>query len=229
MENNSTHSEQAGGNAGGSCQVSLSYDNGASFKVIRSFIGSCPAATQLMPTLNFTIPKSAPSGDALLSWSWFNREWEMYQNCAVIHVQNGGAGISALPDMFVADIGGECFTPRRDLDVLFPDPGADVVYGDWDYAIDYPSGPGCAPVKSMPRIGDTVTLAQTSTPTQTPTPTQTLTQTSTSLLGSMASSTLLAFTRASSTLLTSTRTQTATAHTLPGSNSTVCGIGHCYY
>lgn len=91
--------------------------------------------------------------------SWFNREQEMYQNCAVIHIQKGGAGISSLPDMFVANIGTECFTPRRDADVLFPDPGTDIVYGDWYYGIRYPSGPNCAPIKSMPKIGDTVTLA----------------------------------------------------------------------
>ena len=54
---------------GGSCQISLSYDNGASFKVIQSLIGGCP----LDPTLNFTIPSFAPPSDtALLSWSWFN-------------------------------------------------------------------------------------------------------------------------------------------------------------
>ena len=37
---------------GGSCQLSLSYDNGVTFKVIQSMIGGCP----LVPGYNFTIP-----------------------------------------------------------------------------------------------------------------------------------------------------------------------------
>jgi hypothetical protein len=70
----------AGGatHSGGSCQISLSYDNGATFKVIESIIGGCPLAY----TYNFTIPSFAPSSDtALLSWSWFNLVGlrEMYQ------------------------------------------------------------------------------------------------------------------------------------------------------
>jgi hypothetical protein len=70
----------AGGatHSGGSCQISLSYDNGATFKVIESIIGGCPLAY----TYNFTIPTFAPSSDtALLSWSWFNLigNREMYQ------------------------------------------------------------------------------------------------------------------------------------------------------
>lgn len=113
-----------------------------------SFPGDSPSLRNTTPNIELT-PNHR---------SWFNRELEMYQNCAVIHIQKGGAGISALPDMFVANVGTECFTPRRDADVLFPDPGTDVVYGDWYYGVRYPSGPNCAPVKSMPKIGDTVTL-----------------------------------------------------------------------
>lgn len=63
---------------GGSCQISISYDNGATFKVIESIIGGCP----LVDTYDFTIPSFAPSSDtALLSWSWFNLigNREMYQ------------------------------------------------------------------------------------------------------------------------------------------------------
>lgn len=84
----------------------------------------------------------------------------MYQNCAVIHIQNGGTGISSLPDMFVADIGISCLTPTGDLDVRFPDPGIDTVY-DANYRIQYPSGPNCAPMKSAPGIGDIITPSNT--------------------------------------------------------------------
>lgn len=44
---------------GGSCQLSLSYDNGATFKVIQSMIGGCP----LVPGYNFTIPSCRSSGN----------------------------------------------------------------------------------------------------------------------------------------------------------------------
>lgn len=84
----------------------------------------------------------------------------MYQNCAVIHIQNGGTGISSLPDMFVADIGISCLTPTGDLDVRFPDPGIDTVY-DANYRIQFPSGPNCAPMKSAPGIGDIITPSNT--------------------------------------------------------------------
>lgn len=54
---------------GGSCQLSLSYDNGATFKVIKSMIGGCPAGDG--PTnYDFKIPSFAPSGTALFAWTW---------------------------------------------------------------------------------------------------------------------------------------------------------------
>lgn len=65
---------------GGSCQISLSYDRGKTFRVIKSIIGSCP----LWTGYKFVIPHDAPSGEALLAWTWFNRlgHREMYMNCA---------------------------------------------------------------------------------------------------------------------------------------------------
>lgn len=55
---------------GGSCQLSMSYDDGATFKVIKSMIGGCPLTT----TYDFTVPASAPSGQALFAWTWQNHE-----------------------------------------------------------------------------------------------------------------------------------------------------------
>ena len=50
---------------GGSCQISLSYDNGKSFKVLKSIQGGCP----LKLGYNFTVPSFAPSSNsALLAW-----------------------------------------------------------------------------------------------------------------------------------------------------------------
>jgi len=70
---------------GGSCQLSLSYDNGATFRVIKSITGGCP----LIMSYNFTIPAYAPSGNALFAWTWFNEIWnrEMYMNCAQVEIQ----------------------------------------------------------------------------------------------------------------------------------------------
>lgn len=53
---------------GGSCQLSLSYDNGQTFKVIQSMIGGCP----ITKAYDFTIPQYAPAGNALFAWTWFN-------------------------------------------------------------------------------------------------------------------------------------------------------------
>lgn len=53
---------------GGSCQLSLSYDNGKTFRVIKSIIGGCP----LTPSYDFTVPSYTPNGNALLAWTWMN-------------------------------------------------------------------------------------------------------------------------------------------------------------
>ena len=67
-----TVSFRAGGatHLGGSCQFSLSYDNGKTFGVIHSVIGGCP----LQESYTFTVPGNAPAGkNILLSWSWQNK------------------------------------------------------------------------------------------------------------------------------------------------------------
>lgn len=63
---------------GRSCQTSLSYDNGATFKVISSYIGGCPAAGNA--PFVFKAPVEAQSGRALFAWTWFNKTGnrEMY-------------------------------------------------------------------------------------------------------------------------------------------------------
>ncbi|KAK2741482.1 hypothetical protein FQN57_005615 [Myotisia sp. PD_48] len=111
---------------GGSCQLSLSYDNGATFKVIKSMIGGCP----LTLSYSFTIPSAAPSGKALFGWSWFNLEGnrEMYMNCAQVEITNGGSGISHLPNMWVANVGNGCSTVEG-RHTVFRNPGPDVIFG----------------------------------------------------------------------------------------------------
>lgn len=115
--------------SGGSCQISLSYDNGNTFKVIKSMIGGCP----LKETYNFTIPPSAPSGDALIAWTWANEigNREFYMNCALVEIDgSSGGSLDSLPDVWVANIEAvnTCATTEGENPV-FPHPGPDIEYG----------------------------------------------------------------------------------------------------
>ncbi|KUJ06746.1 uncharacterized protein LY89DRAFT_536991, partial [Mollisia scopiformis] len=86
---------------GGSCQVSITYDQApttsSTWKVIHSIEGGCPikgvagnngdSASAVDPdTYSFTIPTSLPTGTATLAWTWFNKigNREMYMNCAPV-------------------------------------------------------------------------------------------------------------------------------------------------
>ena len=119
--------EGGAAHGGGSCQASLSYDGGKSFKVIKSYIGNCPTASG--GTFPFNVPAKAPArANALFAWTWFNEigNREMYMNCAVVTITGGPDGdLSSLPDAFTANIGNGC-TTAAGADVAFPDPGPDV-------------------------------------------------------------------------------------------------------
>ncbi|TQV94407.1 hypothetical protein V2A60_002561 [Cordyceps javanica] len=126
--------------AGGSCQASLSYDRGASWTVIHSYIGGCP----LKSTWSFTLPADTPAGDTVLfAWSWFNKigNREMYMNCAHVTIAGGGGreasaaedyekrgpgdSFGSRPAIFAANVGRGCGTSEG-CDVKFPAPGPDV-------------------------------------------------------------------------------------------------------
>lgn len=54
---------------GGSCQFSVSYDQGKTFAVIHSIIGACP----LSSSYSVPLPAGLPSADsATFAWTWFN-------------------------------------------------------------------------------------------------------------------------------------------------------------
>jgi len=119
---------------GGSCQISLSFDGGKSFKVIKSYIGNCVRVTSSgvdpNQTYEYTVPSDAKSGDAMLTWSWFNRvgNREMYMNCATITINGGGQStLDSYPDIFKCHIGNGCTIPEG-TDVVFQNPGNDVTY-----------------------------------------------------------------------------------------------------
>lgn len=123
---------------GGSCQFSMSYDNGNTFNVIHSTMGGCMVDSL---SQDITIPSSAPSGEALFAWSWFNNAGnrEMYMNCAVVTVTGGGSGLTG-PAPFVANAGTNDCSTIEGVDVVFPDPGPSIAYGG-SYASSRPTAP----------------------------------------------------------------------------------------
>lgn len=130
---------------GGSCQASISEDNGATFKVVKSYIGDCPISNG---NYKFNVPKETKTGRVLFAWTWFNKigQREMYMNCAAITINGGGAGLSGLPEIFKANVGTQspgCVT-EENVDVQFPDPGLDVVTAPSAKLKLPPSGCGAA-------------------------------------------------------------------------------------
>ncbi|KAK5658120.1 hypothetical protein OQA88_2676 [Cercophora sp. LCS_1] len=75
---------------------------------------------------NVPIPKGIPNGNATFAWTWFNKigNREVYMNCAPVAITGGsddGAFFEALPEMFVANVAGECTTGNGVLNI--PNPG----------------------------------------------------------------------------------------------------------
>jgi hypothetical protein len=106
---------------GGSCQVSITYDNpptkNSVFKVIHSIEGGCPvrnnpgnvgssASAPGPDSYSFTIPTSLPTGKATLAWTWFNKvgNREMYMNCAPIAITGGTAKRTEEEDLIVRNL-----------------------------------------------------------------------------------------------------------------------------
>ncbi|KAB8302453.1 hypothetical protein EYC80_005862 [Monilinia laxa] len=117
---------------GGSCQVALSYDSGKSFRVIHSYIGSCPVAVDA--SADFTIPSDAPAGEAMFAWTWQNEigNREFYMSCASVTIEGGSkardapaVAFSSRPDLFLINLGNGC-TSVESTAVNYPDPGPDA-------------------------------------------------------------------------------------------------------
>lgn len=118
---------------GGSCQVALSYDKGNTFKVIKSFIGSCPVSNN--QSFNFTVPSNAPGSDSVIfGWTHFNKigNREMYMNCAAVKIDgppfsNATAPLAGNPNLFVPNVGATSCLTIEGTEVNFPSTsGADV-------------------------------------------------------------------------------------------------------
>ncbi|ORY16454.1 hypothetical protein BCR34DRAFT_597734 [Clohesyomyces aquaticus] len=78
---------------GGSCQIGMSFDKGATFKVVTSWEGSCPhregGEDPKGQVFDFTVPADVPSGNAVFAWTWVNREREFFMNCASVTIAGG--------------------------------------------------------------------------------------------------------------------------------------------
>lgn len=132
---------------GGSCQLAVLYDTSkaadpSNWNVIYSIEGGCPSNTEgnLSPgykactsadegdclhSWDIPMPKGVKSGNAILSWTWFNTigNREMYQNCVNVNIE-GGSGDGTFPPLFVANLASvNSLTTTENSDVLFPEPG----------------------------------------------------------------------------------------------------------
>ncbi|KAF8414628.1 hypothetical protein BGX38DRAFT_1247425 [Terfezia claveryi] len=181
--------------SGGSCQISLSYDNGKTFKVLKSFEGGCPRDVPLNSnlagpnqTFTFEIPKEAKSGNALAAWTWIARtgnRGELYMNCASVTIQGSGTStLDNLPDMFVGELlkgdikDGMCIS-TQEFYFSFPSPGDNVFKTSEVGKFKGANGPGSDGTYNVckapggPSTPTTPTNAPTNTSTDTPTNTST--------------------------------------------------------
>ncbi|GAA6044256.1 hypothetical protein JCM8097_002096 [Rhodosporidiobolus ruineniae] len=116
---------------GGSCQFSVSYDQGKTFAVIHSVIGGCP----LSSNYSVPIPSDLPSAkSATFAWTWQNKvgNREEYMNCAIVDIAGSSSSKSYTgPGLFRANTfsDGEC-TTTEGVDIVYPNPGSSVEYGD---------------------------------------------------------------------------------------------------
>ncbi|KIW68553.1 hypothetical protein PV04_04492 [Phialophora macrospora] len=147
---------------GGSCQVALSTDlqptKQSKWMVIKSIEGGCPdsfpgnmnddASSTAAATFQYTIPEGIAPGEYTVAWTWFNHigNREMYMNCGPMTVTAAkkkryapapkvSKRQTSFPDIYVANIDNkQCQTPDN-VDLIFPNPGADVqIAGNGPYA-----------------------------------------------------------------------------------------------
>ncbi|KXX78473.1 hypothetical protein MMYC01_205582 [Madurella mycetomatis] len=150
MEKGSTQSLTFTGSAvhgGGSCQISITYDDPptkkSTWKVIHSIQGGCPARgvednagddpeALAKDEYPFSIDENLPAGKATLAMSWLNKKGnrEFYMNCAPVNLTGSEGSMEALndlPDMLVANLPGinDCTTEEK-VDIEYPNPGSSV-------------------------------------------------------------------------------------------------------
>ena len=160
---------------GGSCQFSITTDpkpsESSQWKVIQSVVGGCPSNVtgNLTPadpnghgaaTFPVQMPDSIPDGQYTFAWTWLNKigNREFYMNCAPIQVGSGSGGastkssasaLSALPDMFVANLPDTSCSTAEGEDFNYPNPGQNLVEGNGASLGDSLTGSGCDQMTKM--------------------------------------------------------------------------------
>lgn len=146
---------------GGSCQLAILTDTSnaadpSSWNVIYSIEGGCPSNTKgnlpsadactsdsqgdCVHSWDIPMPKGVKSGNAILSWTWFNTvgNREMYQNCVNVDI-TGGSGDGKFPPLFVANLASvNSVVTTENSDVLFPEPGEFVTTMSATNGYNYP-------------------------------------------------------------------------------------------
>ncbi|KUJ09640.1 uncharacterized protein LY89DRAFT_274893 [Mollisia scopiformis] len=118
-----------GESLGGSGQISMSGNNG-SLTVIHTFEGNVGTSNQQQ--LDFTVPVDAPTGTAVLAFSYFPLgSNEVCVSCAAITIKPAQENatlpttpFASRPDIFVSDMNNSC-TRDPTKEVMFPNPGPD--------------------------------------------------------------------------------------------------------
>ena len=136
---------------GGSCQLAVTFESSTdkardpgNWHVIYSIEGGCPSNSagnlrnstyctspgqdECVHTWNVPLPKGLQSGQAVISWTWFNAvgDREMYQNCAKVEITGGtGEEMESFPPIYVANIGSGdvCTAAPERTNLAFHDPG----------------------------------------------------------------------------------------------------------
>jgi len=185
--------------SGGSCQASISFDDGETWKVLHSFQGGCPRGVRLgsnmadkNQTFPFLVPENTRAGNALFSWTWVavtgNRN-EFFQNCASIRIAGSGTStLDHLPDVFVGDMSipghigaGECRSTAG-VALEYHNPGEAVTMTKFDnIGFKKATGGKCYPKAT--KVGSTTanpsssTSSKATTSTKAPTTVKTTTST----------------------------------------------------
>lgn len=96
--------------------MSLSYDDGLTWFVIKSFEGNCPrvripgiVSNNYDPNQDyvFTIPADFPSGDhVIFAWTWFNASGnrEMYMSCSPVAIISNSLKRPYGPPLLIANL-----------------------------------------------------------------------------------------------------------------------------